>query len=61
MFRRRPGQDKGATAVEYGLILAAIAAAVAVAAFSLGQLVQDSYSKSCSRIATPVRGACSQP
>jgi pilus assembly protein Flp/PilA len=41
MRRRR---EAGASAVEYGLMIAAIAAVVAAVAFSLGGMVRDAFS-----------------
>ena len=42
--------DRGASAVEYGLLVAAIAAAVAVTVFLLGTVVEDTFSESCASI-----------
>lgn len=39
----RKRQDNGASAVEYGLLVAAIAAVIAVVAFSLGGIVSAAF------------------
>ncbi len=43
--RRR--HDEGATAVEYGLLMAAIAAVVIVIVFALGSAVSEMFDDSC--------------
>ena len=53
MLTRRPfGHETGASAVEYGLIVTAIAAVVTVIVFALGGVVQDLFSSSCDVIAS---------
>jgi pilus assembly protein Flp/PilA len=48
MIRWRPvADDTGASAVEYGLILVAIAAVVVAAVFALGGTVTQMFSDSC--------------
>ena len=42
--------DSGASAVEYGLIVTAIAAVVAVVVFALGLVVSELWSDSCTTI-----------
>ena len=42
--------DEGASAVEYGLLIAAIAALIVGVVFVLGGLVKNSFSKTCSAI-----------
>lgn len=44
--------EKGASAVEYGLLVAAIAALIVVIVFALGNVVQKVFSNTCSTIAT---------
>lgn len=39
--------DRGASAVEYGLLIAAIAVAIVVAIFGLGTVIQAQYVESC--------------
>jgi pilus assembly protein Flp/PilA len=43
----RKAQDRGASAVEYGLLVAAIAAVIVGSVFGLGGLVQSAFSKTC--------------
>ena len=44
----------GASAVEYGLIVVAIAAVVVAAAFGLGRITESMFSDSCQTIASTV-------
>ncbi|MGH8970140.1 MAG: Flp family type IVb pilin [Actinomycetes bacterium] len=44
--------DSGASAVEYGLIVFAIAAVIVAMTFALGRVVNETYSDSCDVIAT---------
>lgn len=44
--------DDGASAVEYGLLVAAIAALVVIIVFALGGLVRDVFKSTCSSIKT---------
>lgn len=46
----RTASDTGASAVEYGLIVVAIAALIAAVVFALGTIVQNTYSESCGTI-----------
>jgi pilus assembly protein Flp/PilA len=52
--------DEGASAVEYGLLVAAIAAIIVIIVFSLGGVVQGLFSKTCSGISSQasVAGQC---
>jgi pilus assembly protein Flp/PilA len=43
-------RDEGATAVEYGLLVAAIAAVIVLVVFALGGFVKGAFSKTCSAI-----------
>jgi len=43
-------KDEGASAVEYGLLIAAIAAVIVGIVFGLGTLVKDNFSKTSSCI-----------
>lgn len=43
-------QDEGASAVEYGLLVAAIAAVIVVVVFVLGGYVQGAFDDTCSGI-----------
>ena len=42
--------DDGASAVEYGLLVAAIAALVVIIVFALGGLIQDVFKDTCDDI-----------
>ncbi len=44
--------DDGASAVEYGLLVAAIAALIVVIVFALGGLVRDVFKDTCNKIKT---------
>jgi len=46
----RNGRDRGASAVEYGLMVAAIAAVIVGIVFGLGTLVKNAFSKTSSCI-----------
>jgi pilus assembly protein Flp/PilA len=46
----RHARDRGASAVEYGLMVAAIAALIVGVVFGLGTLVSRAFSKTCSAI-----------
>jgi pilus assembly protein Flp/PilA len=51
-FRDRAGQrkDDGASAVEYGLLVAGIAALIVVIVFALGGVVRNTFSDTCNTI-----------
>ena len=56
MVMKRRCDDTGASAVEYGLLLAAIAAVIVIVVFALGGVVRDMFTESCTTIdskATP--------
>ena len=46
----RNGRDRGASAVEYGLMVAAIAAVIVGIVFGLGTLVSNVFSSTCDTI-----------
>jgi pilus assembly protein Flp/PilA len=46
----RSASDRGASAVEYGLMVAAIAAVIVGIVFGLGRLVGGQFNKTCSAI-----------
>ena len=55
---RRRNED-GASAVEYGLLVAAIAAIIVVIVFALGKLVQGGFDKTCDVMASNAgSGSC---
>ena len=47
---RRRNED-GASAVEYGLLVAAIAAIIVIIVFALGRLVRDGFQDTCETMA----------
>ena len=51
--------DDGASAVEYGLLVAASAALVIIIVFAVGGLFQDVFSDSCTKVGTGSTSACS--
>jgi pilus assembly protein Flp/PilA len=56
----RTTADKGASAVEYGLMVAAIAALIAGTVFALGGFVQGAFDKTCDSLNKPSGGSCVQ-
>lgn len=48
--RRNLVDDTGASAVEYGLLVAAVAAVTVIVLFALGGVVRDMFSQSCDKI-----------
>ncbi|MGZ4602645.1 MAG: Flp family type IVb pilin [Kineosporiaceae bacterium] len=50
--------ERGASAVEYGLMVAAIAAVIVGTVFALGHFVQTSFDKTCSALEAPLTGSC---
>jgi pilus assembly protein Flp/PilA len=50
--RRHVKDDKGASAVEYGLLIAAIAAVIVVIVFALGSVVKSKFQKTCNEVQT---------
>lgn len=49
----------GASAVEYGLIVVAIAAVVAIVVFALGLAVQGLFTNTCHAVNSRIVGSCS--
>ena len=43
-------EERGASAVEYGLLIAGIAALIVVAVFALGPFVKDAFVDTCTTI-----------
>jgi pilus assembly protein Flp/PilA len=57
----RHARDRGASAVEYGLMVAAIAAVIVAVVFGLGTLVRSAFSKTCSAVSSSLSagaGSC---
>jgi pilus assembly protein Flp/PilA len=51
--------DRGASAVEYALILAAVAAVITLAVFLFGTQVHDLFSSTCQSLTTAgIAGSC---
>jgi pilus assembly protein Flp/PilA len=50
LAQRNNRGDEGATAVEYGLMVAAIAAVIVLVVFLLGGVVKDKFNKTCGAI-----------
>lgn len=50
--RRKLKSQDGASAVEYGLLVAAIAAVIVVIVFALGKLINGKISDACNQIAS---------
>ena len=49
-FQNRNRDDKGASAVEYGLLVAAIAAIIVLLVFAIGKFVQKGFDETCKGI-----------
>jgi pilus assembly protein Flp/PilA len=54
----RQTADRGASAVEYGLMVAAIAAVLVGTVFALGGFVQGTFNKTCSALGAASPGSC---
>lgn len=57
-IRRTLKRDEGASAVEYGLLVAAIAAVIVLIVFGLGTLVKKAFSTTSSAISQCTGAAC---
>ena len=55
-------EDRGASAVEYGLLVAAIAALIVIVVFALGGIIQEVFQDTCDVIkaeaGTPIASTC---
>jgi pilus assembly protein Flp/PilA len=61
-LRRTTTQDDtGASAVEYGLLVAAIAAVIIVAVFAFGGFVQNIFNETCDEVAGQINDGASDP
>ena len=45
-------EERGASAVEYGLLIAGIAALIVVIVFALGPILQDAFGDTCDKVVT---------
>ncbi len=43
-------EERGASAVEYGLLIAGIAALIVIAVFALGPIIKEAFSDTCTAI-----------
>jgi pilus assembly protein Flp/PilA len=43
-------EERGASAVEYGLLIAGIAALIVVAVFALGPIIKEAFTDTCDNI-----------
>ena len=57
MSRRLPRDDRGASAVEYGILVAAIAAVVVFVLFALGGLIVEMFDDTCDAVGSKVTGS----
>ena len=57
-IRTHVRRDEGASAVEYGLLVAAIAAVIVAVVFGLGSLIKGKFSSTSSCIAAAASSAC---
>jgi pilus assembly protein Flp/PilA len=55
----RDDQELGASSVEYGLLVAAIAAVIVIIAFALGGVVRNLFSNTCDTISSQASGVTS--
>ena len=51
-IRKHTRRDEGASAVEYGLLVAGIAALIVIVVFALGGVIKGTFSKTCDTIAS---------
>ena len=54
-------EERGASAVEYGLLIAGIAAVIVVAVMALGPVIKSAFSSTCNAItagSSVVSGSC---
>ena len=50
--RRSRTDERGASAVEYGLLIAGIAALIVVAVFALGPIIKEAFADTCNSVKT---------
>jgi pilus assembly protein Flp/PilA len=60
MRRLTASKDDGASAVEYGLLVAAIAALIVIIVFALGGLIKEAFNHTCDTIASKTAHGVSQ-
>jgi pilus assembly protein Flp/PilA len=54
--RVEPAGDLGASGIEYGLLIAAVAAVIVTLVFVFGQLVKDQYRTTCTNLQSQMAG-----
>jgi pilus assembly protein Flp/PilA len=54
---RDGAKDRGASAVEYGLMVAAIAAVIVAVVFGLGNLIHGAFQQTCASVDSSVNPA----
>lgn len=59
LMERAKRDEDGASAVEYGLLVAAIAAVIVIIVFALGTLVRSTFSNTCTSINSGMAGTAS--
>jgi pilus assembly protein Flp/PilA len=50
--KRAKMEERGASAVEYGLLIAGIAALIVIAVFALGPIIREAFDTTCDTIAS---------
>jgi pilus assembly protein Flp/PilA len=58
VFPQRADRDRGATAVEYGLMVALIAAVIVAAVFLLGGNLSTMFNSTATCVGTPTAANC---
>ncbi len=58
IWRLRARRDDGASAVEYGLLVAAIAAIVVTVVFAIGRFVEGAFDDACDQIDAQSSAEC---
>jgi pilus assembly protein Flp/PilA len=50
--------ERGASAVEYGLLIAGIAALIVIVVFAFGGVIHDIFQKTCNSVGASSGGSC---
>jgi pilus assembly protein Flp/PilA len=58
MLAARTKSERGASAVEYGLLIAGIAALIVVVVFAFGDNLKGVFSDTCNSVTTTSSGGC---
>ena len=58
MLAARTNSERGASAVEYGLLIAGIAALIVVVVFAFGDNLKAVFSETCNSVTTANSGGC---